>query len=243
MYGYEGWWSFDPVSIGFEAVPTPAQRKGDFSGLLALGSRYQIYDPYSIAPAAGGLFSRQPLPNNIIPANRIDPLGLEDRAALRSAESARHCRRREQLHQRQKLPRQLLQPHCPDRPPHIGQAALLCARECHRNYRVQDQRHSDTVGHILFRYNRGAAIDHVYTVSPSFLINSRYSYTRYIDGNYPGPGRLGPGGHWGSRPPSSTRSMRWIRGLCGFRRSPRAVTPLYRSRPGTRTRSTRMTSP
>ena len=54
-----------------------------------------------------------------------------------------------------------------------------------RNYRVQDQRHSDTVGHILFRYNRGAAIDHVYTVSPSFLINSRYSYTRYIDGNYP----------------------------------------------------------
>ena len=63
-----------------------------------------------------------------------------------------------------------------------------------RNYRVQDQRHSDTVGHILFRYNRGAAIDHVYTVSPSFLINSRYSYTRYIDGNYSGPGRLGSGG-------------------------------------------------
>src|SRR6266550_4382587 len=75
MYGYEGMKTFDPVSIGFEAVPTAAQRTGDFSNLLALGTRYQIYDPYSIAPAAGGLFSRQPLPNNIIPANRIDPLG------------------------------------------------------------------------------------------------------------------------------------------------------------------------
>ena len=50
---------------------------------------------------------------------------------------------------------------------------------------MQDQRHNDTVGHILFRYNKGLAADHVYTVSPTFLINTRYSYTRYIDGNYP----------------------------------------------------------
>jgi len=64
MYGYEGWWSFDPVSIGFEAVPTPAQRKGDFSALLALASPYQIHDPYAIAPAEGGLVSRQLLPKN-----------------------------------------------------------------------------------------------------------------------------------------------------------------------------------
>jgi len=42
-----------PVSIGFEAGTDAAQRKGDFSGLLALGARYQIYDPYSIAPASG----------------------------------------------------------------------------------------------------------------------------------------------------------------------------------------------
>src|SRR5206468_7817716 len=46
-----------------------------------------------------------------------------------------------------------------------------------RNRRVQDQRHSDTVGHLQYRYNRGAAIDHVYTVSARFFINTRYSYT------------------------------------------------------------------
>jgi hypothetical protein len=52
-------------------VPTEAQRRGDFSGLLALGSAYQIYDPATIAPAPGGRYSRQPFPGNIIPANRI----------------------------------------------------------------------------------------------------------------------------------------------------------------------------
>ena len=54
-----------------------------------------------------------------------------------------------------------------------------------RNLRVQDQRHHDAVGHLFFRYNRGAAIDHVYTISPQFIINTRYSYTRFIDGNNP----------------------------------------------------------
>jgi hypothetical protein len=56
-------------------VPTAAQRRGDFSELLRLGSRYQIYDPFTTAPAANGRFSRIPLAGNIIPASRIDPVG------------------------------------------------------------------------------------------------------------------------------------------------------------------------
>ncbi|MEJ7606139.1 MAG: hypothetical protein WKF37_07690 [Bryobacteraceae bacterium] len=48
-------------------------RSGDFSSLLALGSRYQIYDPYSTVPVGNGRFSRQPVPGNIIPQNRMDP--------------------------------------------------------------------------------------------------------------------------------------------------------------------------
>jgi Carboxypeptidase regulatory-like domain len=185
MYGYEGWWSFDPVSIGFEAVPTPAQRKGDFSGLLALGARYQIYDPYSIAPAAGGLFSRQPLPNNIIPANRLDPLGTKI-AQLYDAPNLPGTVDGVNNYTNGRNSHDNYYNHIARVDHHISVKQRFYARvNATRNYRVQDQRHSDTVGHILFRYNRGAAVDHVYTVSPSFLINSRYSYTRYIDGNYP----------------------------------------------------------
>jgi hypothetical protein len=58
-------------------VPTPAQRNGDFSALLASGSQYQIYDPATIAPSSGGLFSRQPFSGNIIPQNRINPLAQQ----------------------------------------------------------------------------------------------------------------------------------------------------------------------
>ncbi|MCU1235769.1 MAG: hypothetical protein JWP63_3736 [Candidatus Solibacter sp.] len=53
-------------------VPTEAERNGDFSALLKLGSVYQIYDPFSRTPAAGGLFQNQPLPGNIIPGDRIN---------------------------------------------------------------------------------------------------------------------------------------------------------------------------
>lgn len=56
----------------FKTVPTAAERTGDLSALLALGTRYQIYDPATIATAPNGRYSRLPLPGNIIPANRID---------------------------------------------------------------------------------------------------------------------------------------------------------------------------
>ena len=46
-------------------VPDAALRRGDFSG------RNTIYDPLNIDPVTG---ARIPFPNNIIPANRIDPI-------------------------------------------------------------------------------------------------------------------------------------------------------------------------
>ena len=55
-------------------VPTAAQRNGDFSALLKLGSNYQIYDPFTRAAAAGGRFANQPLANNIIPPSLISPI-------------------------------------------------------------------------------------------------------------------------------------------------------------------------
>ena len=59
---------------GLFTVPSNKQRTGDFSDLLALGSSYQIYDPYSAVPTAGGHISRTPLAGNIIPPNRISPV-------------------------------------------------------------------------------------------------------------------------------------------------------------------------
>jgi len=56
-----------------ETVPTMAERQGDFSDLLAVGSQYQIYDPLTIRsdPSRPGHYVRTPFAGNIIPASRI----------------------------------------------------------------------------------------------------------------------------------------------------------------------------
>src|SRR5205085_231112 len=76
VFGYEGLYIMRNLN-GTYNVPPDAQRRGDFSDLLKLNSRYQIYDPMTIKAAAAGRFGRDPLPGNIIPASRLDPVALK----------------------------------------------------------------------------------------------------------------------------------------------------------------------
>ena len=57
-------------------VPTAKMRSGDFSDLLALGSQYQIYNPFTTrpSPTTAGRFVRDPFPGNIVPPGLIDPV-------------------------------------------------------------------------------------------------------------------------------------------------------------------------
>jgi hypothetical protein len=55
-------------------VPTQAERNGDLSSLLALGPSYQLYDPATTYSLGNGHMGRSPIPGNIIPASRIDPI-------------------------------------------------------------------------------------------------------------------------------------------------------------------------
>src|ERR1700693_5026673 len=72
FFGWEGnQWGKPSATVG--TVPTDAEKGGNFSALLALGSQYQIYDPLSTPTATGGHFSRTPFAGNIIPVTRIDP--------------------------------------------------------------------------------------------------------------------------------------------------------------------------
>ena len=140
------------------------------------------YDPLPIAPAAGGLYSRQPLPGNRIPSSQINPLGskianLYDAPNLPgNADGVNNYTNGRNSHD-------TFYNHIVRVDHNVSDKQRFFFRlNATRNLRTQDQRHSGTVGHLLYRYNRGAAIDHVYTISPQFFVNSRYSYTRYIDG-------------------------------------------------------------
>jgi hypothetical protein len=75
FFGYEGFKDSTPAS-STSAVPTAAERSGDFSALLALGSSYQLYDP-NTAVLSGTKVVRNPFPGNIIPTNRQNPIALK----------------------------------------------------------------------------------------------------------------------------------------------------------------------
>src|ERR1700722_20075397 len=55
-------------------VATPQELAGDFSGLTPQATSVTVYDP-STTTTSNGKTVRQPFPGNVIPADRIDPVG------------------------------------------------------------------------------------------------------------------------------------------------------------------------
>jgi hypothetical protein len=185
MYGYEGIWSFDPSPWVVEAVPTPAMRGGDFSSLLALGSRYQIYDPYSVAPAGSGLFSRAPLPNNIIPASRINPVARRI-ADLWDLPNQGGTVDGTNNYQKGKNAQDTYWNHIVRVDHNLSAAHRFYVRTNFTDLqRPENIRHNNAVGDNFYRYNTGFAVDDVYAVSPRFFVNTRYTLTRFITGYTP----------------------------------------------------------
>ncbi|MGA2074017.1 MAG: carboxypeptidase-like regulatory domain-containing protein [Terriglobia bacterium] len=77
FFAFEKWNSTQPNTV-YETVPTMAERAGDFSGALqSNGQLRPIDDPLTTTyNAATGTYTRQQFPGNIIPTNRMDPVGL-----------------------------------------------------------------------------------------------------------------------------------------------------------------------
>ena len=74
FFAFEGLKDSQPNPT-FLTVPTDAERQGDFSALLAAGSQYQLYNPFT-AVLNGTTITRSPFPNNVIPQNLLNPIAL-----------------------------------------------------------------------------------------------------------------------------------------------------------------------
>src|SRR6266851_3728608 len=60
------------------SVPTEAERRGDFSrSYVDQVTPLVIYDPLTTTCSTAGQCTRTPFPNNVIPANRINPVALK----------------------------------------------------------------------------------------------------------------------------------------------------------------------
>ncbi len=74
FFSYDGFEDKKSTESTFNhTVPSLAHRDGNFSDLLAIGPRYQIYDPLSVRadPSRAGHFVRQPIAGNVIARSRI----------------------------------------------------------------------------------------------------------------------------------------------------------------------------
>jgi hypothetical protein len=183
MYGYEGIWSFDPSPWVVEAVPTAAMRAGNFSSLLGIDSRYQIYDPYSIQDAGNGRYSRQPLAGNIIPTSLINPVAAKI-AALWDTPNQPGTIDGTNNYTKGKNAQDTYWNHIVRIDHNFSEKQRLYMRTNFTSLqRPENIRHNRAVGDNFFRYNRGFAIDDVYTISPRHFVNARYTLTRFITGN------------------------------------------------------------
>lgn len=181
MYGYEGIWSLDPTPYVIEAVPSPAMRQGNFSELLALGANYQIYDPFSTTPAAGGRFSRQPLAGNIIPTNRINPVA-KNIASLWDQSNQAGTADGTNNYTKAKNALDIYYNHIVRIDHNISDKQRFFVRTMVTEMdRDENVRHNLAFGNKYLRWNRGAGFDHVYVFSPRLFMNTRYSYARFIE--------------------------------------------------------------
>src|SRR5262249_18224738 len=165
-------------NLGFTAtVPTLAERRGDFSELLALGPQYQIYDPATIQPAANGRFSRQPIARNIIPASRIDPVATKILAFWPEPNLPGTIAGRNNYFRTQDIDR--------NNKTWIGRIDHSFS-ERHRIFgRVNSNNYSNSVqripnisdGDLTVQDGYGFAFDDVYVFGPRLLMNVRYGLT------------------------------------------------------------------
>jgi len=185
FFAWEGIRQSEPEPT-FSTVPTEAQRNGDFSALLNAGAIYQLYDPSS-AVVEGSRIRRTPIAGNRLNPNLISPIaknllqfiplpnfqGAQTGAdgtnnyfnnAIRSDVFSSYMGRFDwNVSERHKL--------------------FLSART---NDRVENRgnRFSNiATGNFLGRINWGATLDDVYTISPTFFVNTRLNWTRFVESN------------------------------------------------------------
>jgi hypothetical protein len=155
-------------------VPTAAERIGDFSGLLALGSSYQIYNPYTTTPTTGGLYQRTPFTGNIIPKSLLSPVGLNLANLYPLPDQAGTSNGTNNFY-------------FPDVRAQIYDSYLtrfdhvfspnhrVFARISHFGYSIpKDLLGIPATTEIFHQRNQGLALDDVYVLSSSMVLNVRY---------------------------------------------------------------------
>ncbi|MEI9976375.1 MAG: carboxypeptidase regulatory-like domain-containing protein [Ignavibacteriota bacterium] len=195
LFGYEGIHDSRPRHDDTtNTVPTPAERSGDFSALLAAGSSYTIYDPGTRTGPVNGRYTETPFPGNIIPSNRFDPVGVKilsyypgteksvgDATGLANYRDASVAEKAKYYNLTARADQNL------------GEKQRFFVRYSTytRNSLYNQYFDNAFVGTQFWFLSKTAMIDHVFTVTPTVVIDTRYSYNRFIRGTDGPPQSIG----------------------------------------------------
>lgn len=173
---------FGDANVGSQVstVPTAEMRRGDLSPLLRLNANNQVYDPFSTVAVAGGRFQRVPIPGNVIPQSQLDPVAQRMMQAWPSPNQAGTADFRNNFF----LAGKALETYWTNigRVDHTFNENHRIFLRFHRDYWQEDKNRffgpDNITGIILNRINRGAALDDVYVIRPTLLLNVRYGLTQ-----------------------------------------------------------------
>jgi hypothetical protein len=176
-------WLYDTFpEPGQFTVPTEAQRNGDFSALLSQG--IVIYDPATAVRRADNRIERQPFPGNIIPAGRISPIAREylkywplpNQAGTATGVNnyiSGNPRGDDFYSMNYRVDHNLT-----DKQRFFVRYSRNNRVE-HRGNWTGEVNGILPTGNFLYRINDAVNLDHVWTISPSSLLNMRGSWSRF----------------------------------------------------------------
>lgn len=187
MYGFDGL-TRPAAGLGtnYLTVPTIPERQGDFSALLAQGGQYQIYDPATITPAANGRYSRQPLPGNVIPKSRLAPVAQGLLQYWPAPNSPGLANGENNFYTSLPTYNQYFS-HTVRVDHNLNENHRLFVRydQSHQLFDTAENLPTIASGYHRNRYNHGFGVDDVYVIGPEFLVNFRYSLTRFVQTSTP----------------------------------------------------------
>jgi hypothetical protein len=193
VYGFEGIHEARPRNNGTPTVPTEAMRNGDFSALLKLGPQYQIYNPFTRRAVAGGRFQQDPFPGNIIPNELINPVARKvlEYIALPltpgAADGTSNFQNPGLLESIKYATNTIRVDHV------ITSRQRLYARASwyDRNSNYNNYFNNLSTGEWFKFVSRQAAVDHVYVLNGSTVLNMRYGYNWFVRGTDSNPANHG----------------------------------------------------
>jgi hypothetical protein len=154
---------------------------GDFSALLKLGPQYQIYDPATAQAEPNGRLRRTPFAGNIIPPHRISPVARALSQFWPAPNQAGTVDGRNNYFAGAQNSANKYQTHL-GRVDHTFSDRHRMFVRLHGDS-FQEVKNNDfrNIANETYheRRNHGAALDDVFVISPTFLVNLRYGFTHF----------------------------------------------------------------